>query len=254
MTAPAIRFSDVHVRYGEVVALDGATLDVPWGRVTGLVGMNGSGKSTLFRTALGQLEPHRGEVRIDGGTPREARAAGAVAYVAQEAGLDRDFPVSVADVVMMGRYGRLGITRRPRAADRAAVREALDRVQLADLADRPIGALSGGQRQRALLARALAQEARILLLDEPFTGVDKGSERVIAALLRELAAEGAAVLVSTHDLHMLPGLADDAALLLRRILFTGPVEEALRPERLARVLGLEADRLDALAEPGEETR
>ncbi|WP_166868350.1 metal ABC transporter ATP-binding protein [Salinibacterium sp. ZJ70] len=239
MSTPAIRIEDVHVSYGEVVALDGATLDVPWGQVTGLVGMNGSGKSTLFRTVLGQLAPLHGSVQVDGGTPRAARASGMVAYVAQDAGVDHDFPVSVAEVVMMGRYAHLGITRRPRAADREAVRVALDRVQLTELADRPIGALSGGQRQRAFLARAIAQEARILLLDEPFTGVDKRSEALITAVVRELASDGAAVLVSTHDLHMLPELADEVALLLRRILFTGPTAEALRPERLSRAFGLE---------------
>lgn len=234
----ALRFDDVHVAYGDVVALDGVTLDVPWGRVTGLVGMNGSGKSTLFRAALGLIAPSRGAVHIDDRTPAQARRSGVVAYVAQDAGIDKDFPVSVSDVVTMGRYGRMGASRRPRPEDREAVREALERVQLADLADRPIGALSGGQRQRAFLARAIAQDARLLLLDEPFTGVDKRSEALISALLRELAADGRAVLVSTHDLHMIPDLADEVALLLRHIVFRGAPAEALQPDQLARAFGL----------------
>lgn len=235
----AIRFEDVHVRYGDVVALDGVTLRVPWGRVTGLVGMNGSGKSTLFRTALGALAPERGRVQIDERSPRLARRAGLVAYVAQDAGVDRDFPVSVAEVAMMGRFGMQGYSRRPRPADREVVDAALERVQLSDLAARPIGSLSGGQRQRAFLARAIAQDARVLLLDEPFTGVDKRSEALIAHLLRELAADGRAVLVSTHDLHMLPELADEVALLLRHIVFVGATTQALQPQRLARAFGLD---------------
>lgn len=235
----AIRFDDVHVRYGDVVALDGVTLQVPWGRVTGLVGMNGSGKSTLFRTALGALAPERGSVLIDGRSPRLARRGGLVAYVAQEAGVDRDFPLSVAEVAMMGRFGMQGFSRRPRPADREAVDAALARVQLDDLAGRPIGSLSGGQRQRAFLARAIAQDAHVLLLDEPFTGVDKRSEALIAQLLRELAADGRAVLVSTHDLHMLPELADEVALLLRHIVFVGTTAQALQPTQLARAFGLD---------------
>src|SRR5690606_4381244 len=129
----------------------------------------------------------------------------------------------------MGRYGQQGFTRRVRAVDRAAVDEALERVELTELADRQIGRLSGGQRKRAFVARGIAQDARILLLDEPFAGVDKRSEATIVRLLRELAADGRTVLVSTHDLHAVPELADDAVLLLRRVLFHGPVAAALAP-------------------------
>jgi len=140
---------------------------------------------------------------------------------------------------MMGRYGRLGPTRRPRAADRAAVAEALERVELTDFADRQIGQLSGGQRKRAFVARGIAQDARVLLLDEPFAGVDLRSEATISRLLRELADDGRAVLVSTHDLHALPQLADEAILLLHRVVFQGAVAEALDPANLARAFGLD---------------
>ncbi|KQZ11865.1 ABC transporter [Microbacterium sp. Root53] len=235
----AIEVRDVTVRYGDVLALDDVSLSVPAGRVTGLVGMNGSGKSTLFKTITGQLRPERGSVLLDGADPASARRRGRIGYVPQSEDVDWSFPVSVRDVVMMGRYGRTGITRRPRAADRAAVAEALERVELSALADRQIGQLSGGQRKRAFVARGIAQEADILLLDEPFAGVDKRSEGTIVRLLRDLAADGRTVLVSTHDLHALPDLADEAVLLLHRVLFHGPVAEALRPEALARVFGLE---------------
>jgi manganese transport system ATP-binding protein len=246
MTA-AIRLRDVVVRYGEIVALDGVDLDVRPGRVTGLIGMNGSGKSTLFKAVMGMLRPDRGTVLIDGADPAVARRSGAMGYVPQSENVDWTFPVSVRDVVMMGRYGLLGLTRRPRSADRAAVAEALRRVELSDLADRQIGQLSGGQRKRAFVARGIAQGARTLLLDEPFAGVDKRSEATIVRLLRELADDGATVLVSTHDLHALPRLADEAVLLLRHVLFQGSVADALAPATLARAFGLDVQGEDGAA-------
>ncbi|MGP9843655.1 metal ABC transporter ATP-binding protein [Brachybacterium sp. 107] len=238
MTA-AIDVRDLVVRYGEVTALDGASLDIAHGRVTGLIGMNGSGKSTLFKAIMGMVQPTAGSIRIDGADPALARLRGVVGYVPQSEEVDWSFPVSVRDVVMMGRYGHQGLTRRPRAADRAAVAEALDRVELTEYADRQIGQLSGGQKKRAFVARGIAQEARILLLDEPFAGVDKRSEATIVGLLRDLASDGCTVLVSTHDLQALPQLADSAVLLLRRVLFHGPVSAALEPEMLAQTFGLD---------------
>lgn len=236
---PAIAVDDLVVRYGDILALDGVSLSVAWGRITGLIGMNGSGKSTLFKAVMGLVAADRGVVHLDGGSAAAARRRGLVGYVPQSEDVDWTFPLSVHDVVMMGRYGHLGLTRRPRAVDRDAVADALERVELTELADRQIGQLSGGQRKRAFLARAIAQNARILLLDEPFSGVDKPSEATIVRLLRELADDGHAILVSTHDLHALPGLADDAVLLLHRVLFHGAVAQALRPENLARAFGLD---------------
>lgn len=244
MTA-AIHVAGVSVRYGEVTALDDVSLEVQRGRVTGLIGMNGSGKSSLFKTIVGLVRPSSGTVRLDGVDPAVARRRGLVAYVPQSEDVDWSFPVSVRDVVMMGRAGLQGPTRRPRPVDHTAVDDALARVELTDLSDRQIGRLSGGQRKRAFVARGIAQDAGILLLDEPFAGVDARSEATIVRLLRELAGDGRAVLVSTHDLHALPRLADDAALLLHRILFHGAVDEALRPESLARAFGLDAEQGDA---------
>jgi manganese transport system ATP-binding protein len=233
----AISVHDVVVRYGEVLALDGASLTVSPGRICGLVGMNGSGKSTLLKSIMGLVHPERGTVRIGADSPTAARKGGRVAYIPQSEDVDWGFPVSVNDVVMMGRYGYQGPTRRARPADRAAVAEALRRVELDDLDGRQIGQLSGGQRKRAFIARGIAQDAEVLLLDEPFAGVDKRSEATIVRLLRELAAAGRTILVSTHDLQALPELADEAILLLRHVLFHGPVEEALRPHRLTEAFG-----------------
>lgn len=237
--APALDVRGLTVHYGDVLALDDVSLTLRRGAICGLIGMNGSGKSTLFKAIMGTVRPDRGSVAIAGLSPRRARKAGIVGYVPQSEEVDWSFPLSVHDVVMMGRYGFQGFTRRPRRADREAVAEALDRVELTDLADRRIGALSGGQRKRAFVARGLAQGADVLLLDEPFAGVDRRSEATITELLRELADEGASVLVSSHDLEALPRLADEAILLLRRVLFHGPPDEALQPEQLAKAFGLD---------------
>lgn len=241
---PAIEVERVTVHYGEVLALDEVELRIASGRVCGLIGMNGSGKSTLFKTIMGLIQPDAGTVRIDGGDPTLARKRSAIGYMPQSEDVDWSFPVSVRDVVSMGRYGREGPMRRASAADRAAVADALERVGLTDLAGRQIGQLSGGQRKRAFLARVIAQEADVLLLDEPFAGVDKRSEALIVQLLRSLAASGCAVLVSTHDLGALGELADEAVLLNRRILLHGSVEAVLRPDNLARAFGLGGEAAD----------
>jgi manganese transport system ATP-binding protein len=240
-TAPALDVRGLTVRYGEVLALDDATLGLVGGRVTGLIGLNGSGKSTLLKAVMGIVRPESGTVRVLGLPPDAARRAGLVGYVPQAEDVDWTFPITVREVVTMGRYGRMGPLRRPRAADVAAVDVALERVDLTALADRQVGALSGGQRKRVFVARCLAQDAPVLLLDEPFAGVDQRSEAGITALLRGLVAEGRAVLVSTHDLQALPSLADEVVLLSTRVLATGPPDDVLRPHHLSRLLGLETE-------------
>lgn len=239
MSVPVIDVNDVTVHYGDVLALDRATLKLHAGRVCGLVGMNGSGKSTLFQAIMGMVTPDSGSVRINGESPKRARKSGAVGYVPQSEAVDWAFPLCVRDVVMMGRYGHMGITRRAKRADHAAVDTALERVELTDYAQRQIGQLSGGQKKRAFVARGIAQGATTLLLDEPFAGVDKRSEATMTRLLRELAADGASILVSTHDLHGLPELADEAVLLMQRVLMHGDPAEVLKPENLARAFGLD---------------
>ncbi|NYI76745.1 metal ABC transporter ATP-binding protein [Nocardioides panzhihuensis] len=247
----AIEVDHLVVRYGEVCALDDATLRVGEGRVTALIGMNGSGKSTLFKAIMGLVRPDSGEVRVGGSSPSAARRRGLVTYVPQDEAVDWNFPVSVREVVMMGRYGHQGSARRPRRADHIAVADALARVGLTDKADRQIGQLSGGQKKRAFVARGIAQDARILLLDEPFAGVDKRSEATITRLLRELAASGRTVFISTHDLHGVRQLADDAVLLKRHVLLHGPVDEVVQPDHLALTFGLDPRDLGAGKDLGD---
>jgi len=239
VTAPALEVGGVSVHYGDVLALDRVSLTLDAGQVCGLIGINGSGKSTLFKTIMGLVRPDSGTVRIDGGTPSAARRAGLVGYVPQSEDVDWDFPISVRDVVMMGRYGRMGITRRPRGQDRDAVDSALERVELTAFAERQIGQLSGGQRKRAFVARGIAQEAEVLLLDEPFAGVDTRSQATMTRLLRELAGQGVCILIATHDLGSLPELADEAVLFNRRVLLHATPEEIIRPENLALAFGIE---------------
>jgi manganese transport system ATP-binding protein len=238
VSTPAIQVQDVTVHYGQVLALDCATVTLEAGRVCGLVGMNGSGKSTLFKTIMGAVTPDRGAVRVSGTSPARARKSGVLGYVPQSEDVDWSFPLSVRDVVLTGRYGHMGFTRRPRRADHEAVDDALERVELTDHADRQIGQLSGGQKKRAFVARGIAQKATILLLDEPFAGVDKRSEATISRLLRELASHGATILVSTHDLKALPDLADEAILFLRKVLLHGRPADVLQPNNLAMAFGL----------------
>lgn len=239
MAESIISIRDLAVRYGTVQALSDVSLELSPGRIIGVIGMNGSGKSSLFGAIMGSVRAVGGDIRLFGGDPARARKRNLVSYVPQSEAVDWDFPISVAEVVMTGRYGRLGLTRRPRAADRDAVARAIERVGLVDLADRQIGELSGGQRKRVFVARGIAQEATLMLLDEPFAGVDKGSEYTIIDLLRGLAAEGRGILISTHDLAGVPELCDEVILLKNRVLFHGAPEDALTAERLALAFGLE---------------
>ena len=233
----AIVAENLGVRYGDVRALREVTVRIRRGSITGLVGVNGSGKSSMLAAVLERVQ-HEGSVRILGGTPAEARRAGLVASVPQAEVVDWDFPVTVRDVVMTGRYGRMGLLRIPRPSDRAAVDEAMERLGLVRLADRQIGQLSGGQRKRAFVARALAQDAELLLLDEPFAAVDRTSEAAIVQVLRELRGLGRSVVIVHHDLSGVAELVDEVLLLQRgRLLHHGPPAETLTPERIARAFG-----------------
>jgi manganese transport system ATP-binding protein len=224
----------VTVAYHGVPVVDDVSFSLPAGCLCGLVGMNGAGKSTLLQ-ALGGSQPlAAGSVRIDGLPPARAQRLQRLASVPQSERVDWDFPVRVRDVVMMGRYGRMNLLRWPSAADRQAVEQALERVDLAPLAERPIGALSGGQRKRVFLARALAQEATVLLLDEPFNGVDQPTEQLILSVLRERCAAGATALLATHDLETIPDVCDRVLLLNRRLVAFGPTAEVFTPAHLQR--------------------
>jgi manganese transport system ATP-binding protein len=230
---PAVDIHNVTVRYANVTALENISLSIPPQQIVGLLGMNGAGKSSLFSALMNLTRIESGHIQLFGREIKQALTANLVAYVPQSENVDWDFPVSVRDVVMMGRYGTLGITRRPRPTDHHAVKNALERVGLTPLQNRQIGQLSGGQRKRTFIARAIAQDAQLLLLDEPFAGVDTASQTVITTLLHQLRTEKRSILISTHDLTGVPTLCDRVVLLQRRILFDGPPHEALTPHRLA---------------------
>ncbi|ALK09303.1 putative ABC transporter ATP-binding protein [Blastochloris viridis] len=218
-------------------ALRDASFEIPTGTITALVGVNGSGKSTLFKAIMGFIPIAKGTISILGRPVRQALKANAVAYVPQSEEVDWSFPVLVEDVVMMGRYGHMGFLRIPAAKDRAAVDVALDRVGMADFRKRQIGELSGGQRKRVFLARALAQDSRVILLDEPFTGVDLTTEDTIIVLLRMLREEGRVMLVSTHDLGSIPQFCDRTVLVRHTVLAYGPTPEVFTESNLERTFG-----------------
>lgn len=228
-----------------VPALEDVTFALRRPGICALVGMNGAGKSTLFKTIMGFLAPSRGRVLICGRPVGWAQKQNLVAYVPQTEEVDWTFPVSVRDVVMMGRQGRMGFLRIPSARDREIVADCLARVGMSEFAGRQIGALSGGQRKRVFLARALAQQGGIMLLDEPFTGVDIRTEHAIIALLRQLRDEGHVVLVSTHNLASVPGFCDHAVLVNRRLVAFGPLAEAFTPANLSLAFGGDAHDIPA---------
>ncbi len=219
------------------LALRDASFHLSGGTICALVGVNGSGKSTLFKSIMGFVKPVSGHVTINGAAVKEALKRNVVAYVPQAEEVDWDFPVSVADVAMMGRYGRMNFLRIPSATDKAKVEEALRRVSMWDYRDRQIGELSGGQKKRVFLARALAQEGRVILLDEPFTGVDVKTEQAIIDLLRELRAEGCIILVSTHNLGSVPEFCDQVVLINRTVLGCGPTSEVFTEDNLSKAFG-----------------
>ena len=218
-------------------ALRDASFETPAGSITALVGVNGSGKSTLFKAVMGFVPLSAGQVQVLGLPVAQAMRQRLMAYVPQSEEVDWNFPVLVQDVVMMGRYGHMGFMRLPRQADRAAVRQALERVDMSALAGRQIGELSGGQKKRVFLARALAQQARVILLDEPFTGVDVKTESAIIDLLRQLRDEGCVILVSTHNLGSVPEFCDRTALIQGTVLACGPTAEVFTRANLERAFG-----------------
>ncbi len=235
---PAVTLEHLSAGYPGVLALDQISLNITRGRITALLGANGSGKSTLMSSILGVRAPLRGSVRIFGQNPATARRRNLVSYVPQHEQIDTTFPITVEQVVLMGRYRHMGLTRRARSADHAAVDEAIDHVRLQDFRKRSIGELSGGQRKRAFVARSIAQRAPLMLLDEPFAGVDRSSENLIAEVLRDLrSTSGTTLLISTHHLEGVEDLADHAVLLHQRVLAQGTPAEVLDQDRLGSAFG-----------------
>ena len=234
----SIVVEDVAVVYGHGHrAIFDVNFRLDAGTICGLVGVNGSGKSTLFKSIMGLVNPTSGTIKIDNMAIKEALKANKIAYVPQTEEVDWNFPVLVEDVVMMGRYGKMGFLRIPSKIDHQKVDEALARVDLTAFRKRQIGELSGGQKKRVFLARALAQESRILLLDEPFTGVDLKTEDSIIELLISLREENYLMLVSTHNLGSIPEFCDQVILLNQTVLAQGPTETTYTQENLTHTFG-----------------
>ena len=213
-------------------ALDNASFSIPRQSITALVGINGSGKSTLFKAIMGFVKSSGGRIELFGGSVKDALKANLVAYVPQNEEIDWDFPVLVKDVVMMGRYGHMGFLKIPKDNDYEIVKDSLKKVGMLELENRQISELSGGQRKRVFLARALAQQSEIILMDEPFTGIDVNTEEEIMELLRAMKAEGKVMLISTHNLGSVPVFCDRTILLNKTVLAEGETTKVFTQENL----------------------
>ena len=232
---PVVRLEDVTVAYGDRPALWDVDLEIPRGSLTAVVGPNGAGKTTLMKTMLGLLKPATGRVEILGKSGNQSR--GKVAFVPQRGSVDWDFPATVGDLALMGTHGSLPWWKPLGKNEKRRAKEALEMVDLAGLADRPINQLSGGQQQRAFLARALAQEAPLLVLDEPFQGIDASTERAMLELFRKLRQKGHSLIVVHHDLHTVRDLFDYCVLLNVRVIAAGPTGNSLNEENLRATYG-----------------
>lgn len=235
---PSVRVEALTVSYrGGNIGLSDVSFELQKPTICGLIGMNGAGKSTLFKAIMGFVSPTSGKVEVCHHPVKWAQKQNIIAYVPQTEEVDWTFPVSVRDVVMMGRQGRMGFLRIPSDRDAEIAMESLTRVGMEAFVDRQIGELSGGQRKRVFLARALAQQSLIMLLDEPFTGVDVKTEHAIIAILRELKKEGHIIIVSTHNLASIPGFCDEVMMINSTLIAFGPVSEVYSPDNLGKAFG-----------------
>ncbi len=236
MPIPPLSVRNLSVQYGGRSALENFTWNAPERGLVAIVGPNGAGKSTLLKAVLGLVPKAAGSAEVFGKPVSERRDV--IAYVPQRASVDWDFPATAADVVAMGLYRKIGWLKPVRAGDRVAAQNYLDMVRLGEYGDRQIGALSGGQQQRVFLARALAQQAKLFLLDEPFAGVDAVTEGVMTAVFRDLREAGALVVCVHHDLSSVRDIFDHVVLLNRDLIASGPVAAAFTPDNIARTYGV----------------
>lgn len=233
-----LEVDNITVRYNNGhTALYDVSFSLGGGTTCALVGVNGSGKSTLFKSLMGLVKPIKGTISLMGMPVKQALKSNSVAYVPQAEEVDWNFPVSVEDVVMMGRYGYMSWLRRPSKIDFEQIEQAMQRVDVLHLKDRQIGELSGGQKKRVFLARALAQQSKIILLDEPFTGVDVKTENAIVELLSQLREEGHLILVSTHNLGSVPHFCDQVVMINRTVIAAGKTETTFTQNNLKNVFG-----------------
>lgn len=238
MTNICLNVDNITVTYNNGhTAIHDASFTLNGGTICALVGVNGSGKSTLFKSIMGMVHPTSGQVTLNSTPIKLALKQNIIAYVPQTEEVDWDFPVLVSDVVMMGRYGHMSFLRIPSHEDKKQVDIALERVNMTEFKHRQIGELSGGQKKRVFLARALAQQGKVLLLDEPFTGVDVKTENAIIDLLKDLRKEGHLILVSTHNLGSVPEFCDQVVLINQTVLAFGPTETTFTPQNLMTTFG-----------------
>lgn len=237
-----LKVSNITVAYQKKVVLKNVSFSVPMGKLIGIIGPNGAGKSTLIKSILGLVPPISGEVEIFGGSYRSKRKK--VGYVPQKESVDWDFPTDALDVVTMGRYGKLGWFKRPSKQDKEIAKQCLEKVGMSDFSYRQISQLSGGQQQRVFLARALAQEADLYFMDEPFAGVDAATEKAIISLLNELKNEGKTVLVVHHDLNTVREYFDWVMLINGALIEIGPTEEVFTNDLLQKTYGGKLTMLD----------
>ena len=237
-TTASIDINDVTVRYNNGhTAIHNVTFRLEGGTTCALLGVNGSGKSTLFKSIMGLITPQQGKISLCSLPIRQALKQNLIAYVPQSEEVDWQFPISVYDVVMQGRYGYMNFLRIPQQEDRRKVQQAMQRVNIEHLSERQIGELSGGQKKRVFLARALAQQSKIILLDEPFTGVDVKTENAIVELLGQLRNEGHLILVSTHNLGSVPDFCDQVVMINRTVIAAGKTETTFNQHNLELVFG-----------------
>jgi manganese/zinc/iron transport system ATP- binding protein len=245
-SSTAIEVHELSVTYGQKPVLWDIDVSIPTGSLAAIVGPNGAGKSTLLKAILGLVTPTHGSVQLFGQSISSARSQ--VGYVPQRESVDWDFPITVADVVLMGRYGKLGWLRRPSKADRQIAESYLEQVEMAQFADRQISQLSGGQQQRVFLARSLAQEAALYLMDEPFAGVDAATEQTIISIMRRLREQGRTIVCVHHDLQTVPEYFTWVLMLNFHAIAAGPVQSIFTPENLQKTYGGRLTILDRVSE------
>ena len=231
----ALSFSQVTVNYDKTPVLWDVSCEIPAGKLLGIIGPNGAGKTTFLKVALGLIESVSGKIEFFAEPLKKVQQR--IAYVPQKESVDWDFPINVFDLVLMGRYGKLGLFRRARKADLEAVEKYLDLLGILSYADRQISQLSGGQQQRAFLARALMQEADIYFMDEPFAGIDISTEKTIVKILKDLQKQGKTIFVVHHDLNTVENYFDWLMILNMHLLAVGPIEEVFTPENINQAFG-----------------
>lgn len=248
---PAIKVQQLAVHYDKNPVLWDLNFQIPEGKIVGIIGPNGAGKSTLLKAILGLVKITNGTVEFFGRPLKKVYQE--IAYVSQRASLDWDFPITVLDVVLMGRYHRLGLFKWISKKDKEAAKEALKKVGMEAFADRQISKLSGGQQQRVIIARALVQEAKLYIMDEPFAGVDMATEKAIFSLLKELKREGKTLLIVHHDLNTVQQYFDWVVLLNTCLIASGPVTEVFDGEHIQRAYGRSGTLLEAAKKLTQET-